>query len=198
MPDGFTALFNGRNLTGWTPTPHWSAKDGILEHDGIGDHLWSTRALGDFELRMEWRWPGLPVFENHPIIDVAGHVVPGKTQRVLEAGDSGILFRGLFKAQANLFCYPVGSGEFWEYRESLTGEARRAVTPRLRADRPIGQWNETHLKVIGSRVTVIVNGHTVIESANLPGLPPSGPIGFQHEHGRIQIRNVWVRELNGQ
>ena len=194
-PEGFIELFNGRDLSGWKSSPHWTAKNGVLEHDGVSDHLWSTRELGDFELRLEWRWPGLPVFENHPVIDETGHVVTGKTQRVLEAGDSGVLFRGLFKAQANLFCYPIGSGEFWEYRESLSGDERRAVTPRQRADRPIGQWNEMRLVVRGRRVTVIVNGVEVITEARLPGLPLRGPVGLQHEHGAIQLRHIWVREF---
>ncbi len=194
-PEGFTALFNGRDLTGWKSSPHWRAKDGVLEHDGVSDHLWSTSEFGDFELLVEWRWPGLPEFANHPVINSDGHVVPGKTERVLEAGDSGVLLRGLYKAQANLFCYPVGSGEFWEYRESLTGAARRAVTPQRRADRPLGQWNEMRVKVMGSRVTVVVNGQIVIADADLPGLPLRGPIGFQHEHGTVQFRNVAIKKL---
>ena len=76
-PEGFIELFNGRDLSGWKSSPHWTAKNGVLEHDGVSDHLWSIRELGDFELRLEWRWPGLPVFENHPVIDETGHVVPG-------------------------------------------------------------------------------------------------------------------------
>lgn len=194
LPAGFTPLFNGRDLAGWKLSPHWSAKDGVLEHDGVADHLWSTREFGDVEFLVEWRWPGVPEFAQHPVINADGNVVQGRTERVLEAGDSGVLFRGLFKAQANLFCYPVGSGEFWEYRESLPGAARRAVTPKIRADRPLGQWNEMRVKVAGSRVTVVVNGQIVIEDADLPGLPARGPVGFQHEHGRIQFRTVAVRE----
>ena len=31
-------------------------------------------------------------------------------------------------------------------------------------------------------------------NAELPGVPARGSIGLQHEHGRIQFRNVFVRE----
>ena len=200
VPTGFEPLFNGRDLAGFKASPHWVVRDGILEHDGIADDLWSTRDLRDFELRLEWRWPDPPAFTEHPVINRDGSEsrnAEGQPvrARVLEAGDSGVFFRGSHKAQANLFCYPIGSGEFWEYRESLSGDARRAVTPAERADRPIGQWNELQLFVRDDRVTVRMNEIEVIREARLPGLPSRGPIGFQHEHGRIQFRNIWVKEL---
>ena len=62
------------------------------------------------------------------------------------------------------------------------------------ADRPIGDWNEMKIQLRGDRVTVEVNGEKVISHAELPGVPPRGPIGLQHEHGRIQFRNVFIRE----
>lgn len=199
-PPGFEPLFNGRDLSGWNATPHWSAHDGLIEHDGIVDDLWSTKALGDFKLRLEWRWPDEPHFEAHPAIGSDGYEVKDAKgaavrERVLEAGDSGVFLRGFRKAQINLFCYPIGSGEFWEYRESLSGEPRRALTPSHRADRPIGQWNELRATLRGDRVTVNLNGVEVIHNAWLPELPLRGPVGFQHEHGRLQIRNIFVREI---
>jgi hypothetical protein len=114
---------------------------------------------------------------------------------VLDAGDSGVLLRGLYKAQANLFCYPVGSGEFWEYRTdpNSTPQQRRGFTPRKNADRPIGDWNRMDLRLEGDRITVRVNGEEVIHQAELPGLPVRGPIGLQHEHGRLEVRRLWVR-----
>ena len=51
------------------------------------------------------------------------------------------------------------------------------------------------ITVQGRDVTVRLNGRAVIEKANLPGLPARGPVGFQHEHGSLQVRAVAVREL---
>ena len=116
---------------------------------------------------------------------------------MLDAGDSGVLLRSLYKAQANLFCYPVGSGEFWEYRASMEGEARRAVTPAKRVDAPLGDWNTMRVTVTGDRVTVLLNGQQVITDAMLPGLPARGPMGLQHEHGALEIRTVAVRVIPG-
>ena len=212
-PDGFQSLLNGRDLSGWhsvngrdpnqdpvRPPRHWNLRDGTLEHDGAGDHLWTDREFGDFTLRFDWRWVDTPQWEEDPIIDAEGNEARGPagvvlTERILDSGDSGVFLRGLFAAQANLFCYPVGSGEFWELREASTGDARRSFTPRRRADRPLGQWNRMDILVRGDAVTVTLNGEEVISNVRIPGLPVRGPIGFQHEHGRLQIANLFVREL---
>lgn len=196
LPEGFVSLFNGRDLTGWRTTDknraHWSVKAGRLVHDGVDGDLWHERDLVDFELLVEWRWPGPPKVVDFPVIDADGRELT-RVERVLDAGDSGVFLRGLYQAQANLFCYPVGSGEFWEYRSSLGGAARRAVTPSERADAPLGDWNTMRVTVQGDRVTVLLNGRNVISDATLPGLPPRGPMGFQHEHGALEIRTVAVR-----
>src|SRR5205807_660877 len=133
-PNGFTALFDGQTLDRWRefpdgtkrvdsaalragkPPEHWRAVNNLLEHDGKTGDLWTEQEFGDFELRLHWRWPDKPHWENFPLISTNSYEVKdasGKpaTERVLDAGDSGILVRGLYKAQANLFCYPVGSGE---------------------------------------------------------------------------------------
>jgi putative membrane-bound dehydrogenase-like protein len=220
-PDGWTDLLAAHEAgvpAGWREFPagtqridaatrsksaspvHWGKLDGRLVHDGQGGDLWTDAEFGDFELELEWRWTAMPVFEDFPLINSegleAGPDGRAATLRVLDAGDSGVLFRGLYKAQANLFCYPVGSGEFWEYRTdpASTPAQRRAFTPSKAADRPIGDWNTMRLRVAGNRVTVEVNGETVIRDAEMHGLPAKGPIGLQHEHGPIEFRNVFVRE----
>ena len=39
------------------------------------------------------------------------------------------------------------------------------------ADKPIGQWNRFIITMNGDRLTVVLNGETVIENAQLPGVP---------------------------
>jgi putative membrane-bound dehydrogenase-like protein len=219
-PEAFRPLFNGHDLAGWREFPagtktvtgtalsygrmpeHWFAKEGILEHDGLTGDLWSEQEFGDFDLLLEWRWADAATWENFPLINAdgleAGPDGRAATLRVLDAGDSGVLLRGFYKAQANLFCYPVGSGEFWEYRTdpNSTADQRRAFTPVKNADRPVGDWNEMKIQLRGDRVTIWVNGERVITNAELPGVPSRGPIGLQHEHGRIQFRNLFVRETS--
>jgi hypothetical protein len=124
--------------------------------------------------------------------------------------DSGILLRGAGKGQVNIWCWPVGSGELWSVRndQKLPPEIRAAAVPKVRADRPVGQWNAFDITMRGERVTVVLNGKKVIDDAQMPGLPKSGPIGLQHHGGKnkktgklspasslIQFRNVYVKRL---
>ena len=83
-------------------------------------------------------------------------------------------------------------------------EVKAGVTPRTQADKPAGQWNSYEITMIGDRVTVVLNGKTVIDKARLPGIEEAGPVGFQH-HGAmrdgkwtsppalLQFKNVYIR-----
>jgi hypothetical protein len=99
----------------------------------------------------------------------------------------------------------------WSVRndKTLSAEQRAAAVPKVRADNPVGQWNSYDITVVGDRVTVMLNGKTVIDNAQVPGLPASGPIGLQHHGGRnrrtgefspasslVQFRNVLIRKLS--
>jgi hypothetical protein len=123
--------------------------------------------------------------------------------------DSGIYLRGSSKAQVNLWAWPIGSGEVWGYRtdEKMPAEVRAGVTPKVRADKPLGEWNTMEITLHGDRLTVVLNGQTVIENAQLPGIPEEGPIALQHHGGMtkegklsgasslVQFRNISIREL---
>jgi hypothetical protein len=84
---------------------------------------------------------------------------------------------------------------------------RAGVTPKMRADRPVGEWNTFEITLKGDRLTVVLNGKTVIANAQLPGVPEKGPLALQHHGGfkdgkynpassLVQFRNVSIRELN--
>ena len=47
----------------------------------------------------------------------------------------------------------------------------------------------------GERLTVILNGITVIENALLPGVPEEGPIGLQHHGDPIEFASIYIKEL---
>jgi hypothetical protein len=119
------------------------------------------------------------------------------TAEVPDAGDSGIYLRGNSKSQVNIWCSPLGSGEVYGYRtdKRLPEEIRRAVTPKLRADRAIGKWNRFIITMKGDRLTVVLNGRTVIDNAQLPGVPARGPIALQHHGDPIEFANIYIKEL---
>jgi len=114
-----------------------------------------------------------------------------------DAGDSGIYLRGSSRSQVNMWCWPIGSGEVYGYRTDpkMSAEVRRGVTPTVKADRPIGQWNRFKITMKGDRLTVVLNGKKVIENAQLPDVAPRGPIALQNHGDPIQFANLFIREL---
>jgi hypothetical protein len=90
--------------------------------------------------------------------------------------------------------------------EKMPPEVRRATTPLVNADKPVGEWNTFEITLRGDRVSVMLNGKKVLENAQLPDIPARGPIGLQH-HGRfkdgkydgasslVQFRNISIKEL---
>lgn len=199
--EGWIRLFNGKDLTGWKVPPgdngHWKVVDGAIDYDALSEsnqqkHLWTEAEFGDFVLRLQWRFKQAAGMMPMPIILPDGSLKTDEHGEVIYQigpnADSGILLRG--GPQVNLWCWPVGSGELWSVRNnrSLPAETRAAAVPRVHADRPIGQWNDMEITLRGDRVTVVLNGKTVIENAQIPGIPAKGPIGFQHHGGPLRER----------
>ena len=118
----------------------------------------------------------------------------GKSE--VEELDSGIYLRGSTKSQVNLWNWTVGSGEVYGYRTDpkMSAEVKAGVTPKTKADLPLGEWNRTMITLKGDRLSVSLNGRVVIENAQLPGVPAKGAIGLQHHGGAIDFANLWIKE----
>lgn len=209
---GFRSLYNGLDLRGWKQVPgnegHWQAKDWILSYDGKSEaagedkHLWTERSFGDSTLIADWRLPAKPKLEFVPVVLPDGSPAAGPdgtplAVAIMAAGDSGIYLRGQSKGQVNIWDWPVGSGELWGYRTDITmpPEVRRGATPILNADNPPGRWNRFEITARGERVTVKVNGQTVIRDAHLPGLPAKGPLALQHHGDPVEFANLYIKQL---
>jgi hypothetical protein len=193
-PEGFTALFNGKDLTGWqglvelpersklTPEqldakqkeandkylPHWTIKDGALEYDGKGQSLQTAKDYGNFELWVDWK--------------------------IGPKGDSGIYLRG--NPQVQIWDRPdIGSG-------GLYNNKNHPSNPTKIADKPVGEWNTFHIIMHGDKVTVHLNDQLVVDNVPLenywePGkpLPAKGPIELQHHGDKLWFKNIYVKEL---
>lgn len=222
-PAGFTSLFNGRDLSGWKipagDNGHWKVVDGVIDYDAESEaagekSLATEKEYRDFILRIDWRIKETPYTNpNVPYILPDGtHArdVRGKELRLsLPDSDSGIYLRGSSRHQVNIWCWPIGSGEMYGLRmdRNISPELREAVTPRTQADKPVGEWNQFEITVQGKKVTVVLNGKTVIDRANIPDLPDGGPILLQHHGSKrngqwtsppslVQFRNVYVKEIS--
>jgi hypothetical protein len=219
--DGFTSLFNGRDFTGWKvpagDNGHWKIVDGVIDYDAESEaeskDLWTERPYRDFTLKLDWRIKSTPyVNPNVPIIRFDGTHKKDAAGREITIpvpdSDSGIFLRGSSKAQVNIWAWPIGSGEVYGYRmdAKMPAAVRAAVTPKRNADRDIGAWNTFEITLRGNRLDVVLNGEHVIVSAELPGVPPEGPIALQHHGAKkngvwaappslVQFRNISIKEL---
>ena len=201
---GFVPLFDGASLAGWRlekgSEGHWTVANGILHYDGKSQaaikDLWTEKEYKDVAIHLDWRWSGVGPQMKRPLIDPASGLETGETEDVEEL-DSGFLLRGNVKSQVNLWNWPIGSGEVYGYRtnKKLPKEVLAAVTPKEKADRPLGEWNRMEITMKGDRLTVILNQIKVIDSAQLPDVPEMGRLGLQHHGSAIDFANIWVKEL---
>jgi hypothetical protein len=206
-PEGFVALFNGKDLEGWfghgTKDPrmlfemdeaalakhwestmddikaHWSVKDGVLINDGHGLYLTTKKNYGDFELLVEYK--------TVPKAD-SGIYLRGVPQvQIWDPTEKSNFRRGADK----------GSGGLWNNSPGAAGK-----DPLKKMDRPFGEWNEFRILMVGERVTVWLNGEKVVDDAVMENyfdrkkpIFPKGPIQLQTHGGEIQWRNIFIREI---
>jgi hypothetical protein len=221
VPEGFVSLFNGKNFTNWKvpqgDNGHWKIMNGVIDYDAESEaqdkNLWSEKEYRDFVLYVDWRIKEVPWKNpNVPFILPSGlHKLDANGKEItmiVPDSDSGILLRGEGKCQANIWNWPVGSGEVYGYRmdDKMPAEVRRGVTPRVHADNNIGEWNTFKITMKSNRMTVELNGTVVIENALLPDLPEKGRIGLQHHGSKrngewvsppslVQFRNIYIKEI---
>ena len=219
---GYDDLFNGRDLRGWKvpegDNGHWKVVDGVIDYDARSEaegdkNLWTEESFGNFVLHVEWRFKDTSGLYDMRIIEPDGTYKEDAFSNVIiipsPNADSGILLRGSSQ-QINIWCWPAGSGELWSVRNNrnLSLSQRAAAVPKIKADKPVGEWNSFDITLIRDRITVVLNGITVIENAQIPGIPESGPIGLQHHGGfnektgqylpasaLIQFRNIRIKRL---
>jgi hypothetical protein len=193
-PEGFVALFNGKDLKGWKVLDGkmevWKAEDGLLVVDGKGGGwLMTEREYADFELRLEFKMP--------------------------KQGNSGVALRAPFEKGKR----PSHDGmeiqlldDVWHKENykglkptQLTGSIYDVVPPSKDALKPVGEWNQMMIVARGRKVSVELNGTKVVD-ANLddhkdrekdhPGLKrEKGHLGLQSHDGRVEFRNLYVKEF---
>lgn len=206
MAAGFKQLFDGKTLNGWKHgnSQEWTVANGILKHSGKPGEpsdLWTEKEYGDCTLVFDWRWSGQGQLQKLPTVLPDGSNKldkDGQTELTeLEDLDSGVYLRGNIQSQVNLWNWSIGSGEIYGYRTNpaMSAEVKTGATPKMKADRPLGEWNRTMVTIKGDRLTVSLNGRTVIEEAQLPGVPARGAIGLQHHGSAIDFANLWIKEL---
>lgn len=206
-PEGFRALFNGKDLDGWyglNPhsvakltgdkkaanlekqraefADHWRVENGELVNDGHGPYATTAEEFGDIEFLLEYK--------------------------TVAKADSGIYLRGTPQVQIwdwNQAFDPkrptrkphLGSGGLFNNTPGQPGR-----DPMVFADKPFGEWNQFRIRQVGGTTWVWLNGKLVVDGAVMENfwdrsqpLPATGPIMLQTHGGEIRWRNIFVREI---
>ena len=210
-PKGFTKLFNGKDLSGWsgrqgTYSPYEQAKLTPAE-------LTAKQAAWKAERDLHWsvdKAKGEIVSDGQSV-----HLATDKEYGDFEmwvdwlmvsaGGDSGMYLRSIPQVQiwdpANLREQKNGadrgSGALWNNNKDNPGK-----WPLVKADNPIGAWNTFKIKMIGSRVWISLNDKVTVAGQVLDNffdrtqpVPARGPIELQTHGSEIRFRNIYLREI---
>jgi hypothetical protein len=170
------ALFNGRDLSGWTlqfpgQPGGWIVADSVLTNEKPGNNIVSTKQFKDFSLSMEYK--------------------------VEKDSNSGLYLRGRYELQV---LDDVGKPPALGGHMAVYGR----VVPSVNASKPAGEWQTVDVTLIGNRVTVVLNGQKVHDNVAIDGITGGalnsdegapGPIMIQGDHSKIWVRRLVVKPI---
>lgn len=174
--DGWTKLFNGKDLTGWDGDVElWSVQDGAI----IGKHpmdkttnryLCTKENYGDFVLRVSWKL-------------------------ISPKGNSGVQVRGELKPTLLVAGYQVeiaseNSGGIYEELGRGWLQKPSAIKSPIKP----GDWNQYVITAKASQVVVEVNGTKVVDLNDKLGRK-SGIIALQHYQGEVRFKDIKLKKL---
>ena len=186
--EGFTTLFNGKDLTGWVgDTQGYLAEDGVLKCQP-GGNLYTAKEYADFVFRFEFKLtPG----GNNGLgvrMPIGGGAYNGMELQILD--NTADKYKDL---------------QPYQYHGSIYG-----IVPAKRGHlKPVGEWNSQEVIAKGRQITVILNGTTIVDAdldkASTPktmddkehkGLDRAqGHLGFLGHGDVIEFRNIRIKEL---
>jgi hypothetical protein len=205
--EGFTPLFNGKDLTGWVYGKRGASENktgkGYQVENGVlfttredGGNLFTEKEYADFVLRFD--------------------------VKLTENANNGIGIRAPLEGDAAYVAIEIqvldDSGS--QYTKLQPAQYHGSVYQMFPAKRgfqkPVGEWNSEEIRVRGRQITVTLNGTTIVD-ANLDDVKdeavlarhrdltrPEGSRGIANTKGhigllghgaRVEFRNIRIREL---
>jgi hypothetical protein len=213
-PPGFTALFNGRDVTGWHA---WEVHERGMNPQKLAAMSpeqrtakiakWTADAkphwhVENGELVSDGKGPYLTTDKDYGDIELF------IDWKISPKADSGVYLRATPQVQVWDTTFPdyfkhsaqKGSGGLWNNSAGAPGK-----DPLVHADKPIGEWNRFHIIQVGERTTIYLNGKLIVDHARMENywdrknpLFRTGPIMLQtHPPGEeVRWRNLFVREIS--
>lgn len=178
--EGFKLLFDGKTMNGWKyrnpdGLKSWGVQNGMLVNTLEKDQH-GTDILTEEKFR-------------DFLVRYEYQVPPG--------ANSGFYLRGRHEIQ--IF------DDFGKKPEMGGNGAIYSVRPAtFNASRRPGQWQTAEVKIVGQKVTVMLNGVTIHDNVDVPkatggqlddNLDQPGPILLQGDHGAVGFRNLRIKKL---
>jgi hypothetical protein len=204
-PEGFTALFNGKDLSGWKGLLKGEYEKPYKRATLTADERAKLQQEADEDMRAHWKAvDGVLTFDGKGrslcTIKDYGDFEMLVDWKILKGGDSGIYLRGSPQVQiwdiANKGVgAEVGSG-------GLYNNQKNPSKPSKVADKPVGEWNTFRIIMIGPRVTVMLNDELVVDNVIMENywerdkpIYPIGQIELQNHGNFLYFRNIYIREI---
>jgi hypothetical protein len=169
-------LFNGRDLKGWKPVRENVPMKWTVENGILKNAPGTTDILSEAKF-MDFRL---------------------HAEYRYEAGsNSGIGLRGRYEIQIH---DDYGKPPYNKGHGSLYSR----IAPSSNPSKPAGEWQSADITLAGNRLTVALNGTTIIDNQEVEGLTAiaidpdegkPGPFVIQGDHGAVEFRKFTVTPL---
>jgi hypothetical protein len=197
-PEGFVAVFNGKDLSGWKGLLAGPNDNPVKRGQLAAEPLAAAQAEADQNMKAHWK-----VEDGALVFDGKGRSLCTAKDygdfemlvdwKILPKGDSGIYLRG--SPQVQIWDNPIGSG-------GLFNNQKNPSKPTKALDRPVGEWNRFRILMQGEKVTVFLNGELVFRDVTMENywdrnqpIFPTGQIELQNHENALWFKNVYIREL---
>jgi len=191
-------------FTGARP-PSWPAANANATHTyGKPVELFDGKSLDTWNLQVADRPSGWTIVDGAMTNEAkANNLVSKQTfkdfkiqaeYRIESGSNSGIYLRGRYEVQIQ--------DDAGKALDSLRmGGVYGFIAPSVDAARPPGTWQTLDVELAGRFVTVVLNGTTIIDNQEIPGITcgaidsnegAAGPIMLQGDHGAIEFRNLTI------
>jgi hypothetical protein len=200
-PEGFVALFNGRDLTNWKGLMAGPLDNPIKRAAASKEELAKAQAAADASMKEHWKVvDGVLVFDGKglslaTVKDYADFELL-IDWKILPKGDSGIYLRGSPQVQIwDPALFDTGSGGLYNNKSHQS-------KPEIIADKALGDWNTFRIKMVGDKVTVYLNDKLVTDNVVLENywdyskpIFPTGQIELQNHGNTLYFKNIYIKEL---